>query len=128
MEKNQKRVGVKPSAKVLKKYCAQRFGYCRRRGFLARKFNRRTRVEPCTNAQSKPFSPAFGNTLLAAVFLFFKPFNYLCNNFIFIQISSKNYVRCNSVTINFLILVCHKASRQKQNCSIIKIKCSIRCS
>ena len=25
MEKNQKRVGVKPSAKVLKKYCAQRF-------------------------------------------------------------------------------------------------------
>ena len=44
----------------------QRFGYCRRRGFLAQKFNRITTVEPCTNAQSKPFSPAFGNTLLAA--------------------------------------------------------------
>jgi hypothetical protein len=43
-----------------------RFGYCRRRGILAQKFNRRTNVEPCTNAQSKPFSPAFGNTLLSA--------------------------------------------------------------
>ena len=42
----------------------QRFGYCRRRGFLALKFNRRTNVEPCTNVQSKPFSPTFGNTLL----------------------------------------------------------------
>jgi hypothetical protein len=35
-------------------------------GFLALKFNRSTNVEPCTNAQSKPFSPAFGNTLLCA--------------------------------------------------------------
>ena len=34
-------------------------------GFLAQKLNRRTNVEPCTNAQLKPFSPAFGNTLLA---------------------------------------------------------------
>lgn len=58
---------------------AQRFGYCRRRGFLAQKFNRRTNVEPCINVQSKPFSPAFGNTLLAVrllfyvlIFLFFK--------------------------------------------------------
>ena len=30
---------------------AQRFGYCRRRGFLAQKLNRRTNVEPCTNVQ-----------------------------------------------------------------------------
>jgi len=45
---------------------SQRFGYCRRRGFLAQKLNRRTNVEPCTNVQSKPFSPAFGNTLLQA--------------------------------------------------------------
>ena len=28
------------------------------------KFNRNTTVERCTNVQSKPFSPAFGNTLL----------------------------------------------------------------
>ena len=28
----------------------QRFGYCRRRGFLAQKFNRITTAEPCTNA------------------------------------------------------------------------------
>ena len=48
---------------------ANRFGYCRRRGLLAQKFNRRTNVEPCTNVQSKPFSPAFGNTLLPAVIL-----------------------------------------------------------
>ncbi len=27
------------------------------------KFNRNTTVERCTNVQSKPFSPAFGNTL-----------------------------------------------------------------
>jgi hypothetical protein len=45
--------------------CYQRFGYCRRREFLVLKFNRRTNVEPCINVQSKPFSPAFGNTLLA---------------------------------------------------------------
>ncbi len=51
----------------------QRFGYCRRRGFLAQKFKRRTNVEPCTNAQSKLFSPAFGNTLLVA-----GNFNLLC--------------------------------------------------
>src|SRR5690606_3477462 len=50
---------------VLLLNCVQRFGYCRRRGFLALKFNRRTNVEPCTNVQSKLFSPAFGNTLLA---------------------------------------------------------------
>jgi len=35
-------------------------------GDLAQKFNRRTNVEPFTNAQSKPLNPAFGNTLLAA--------------------------------------------------------------
>lgn len=39
--------------------------YCRRRGILAQKFNRRTNVEPCTTVQSKLFSPDFGNTLLA---------------------------------------------------------------
>ena len=52
------------SFKVLHETDAQRFGYCRRRGFLAQKFKRRTNVEPCTNVQSKSFSPAFGNTLL----------------------------------------------------------------
>jgi len=41
-----------------------RFWYCRMRRFSAQKFNRRTNVEPCTNVKSKPFSPAFGNTLL----------------------------------------------------------------
>ena len=51
-----------------------RFGYCRRRGFLAQKFNRRTNVEPCTNVQSKPFSPAFGNTLLAVRLSFLSQF------------------------------------------------------
>jgi len=35
---------------------------------FAQKFNRRTSVEPCTNTQSKPFSPAFGNTLLNKTF------------------------------------------------------------
>ena len=35
-------------------------------GILVLMLNRRTNVEPCANAQSKPFSPAFGNTLLAA--------------------------------------------------------------
>ncbi len=50
---------------TLLKYYGQRFGYCRRRGLLALKFTRITAVEPCTNVQSKPFSPAFGNTLLA---------------------------------------------------------------
>ena len=34
-------------------------------GIFSTKFNRRTNVEPCTNAQSKPFSPAFGKPLLA---------------------------------------------------------------
>ena len=58
------------SFKVLHETDAQRFGYCRRRGFLAPKFNRRTKVEPCTNAQSKPFSPAFGNTLLCVRYYF----------------------------------------------------------
>jgi len=48
---------------------SQRFGYCRRRGFLAQKFNRRTNVEPCTKVQPKNFSPAFGNTLLSEVFI-----------------------------------------------------------
>ena len=62
-------------------YGIQRFGYCRRRGFLAHKFNRRTKLEPCTNVQSKPFSPAFGNTLLCGVFLviwFFVHFKLGC--------------------------------------------------
>jgi len=35
----------------------------------AQKFNRITTVEPCTNVQSKLFSPAFGNTVLAVVVL-----------------------------------------------------------
>jgi len=35
-------------------------------GILAQKFKRRMNVEPCTNVQSKPFSPTFGNTLLSA--------------------------------------------------------------
>lgn len=43
----------------------KRFGYCRRRGFLTQKFNQRTKVESCSDAQSKPFSPAFGNTVLS---------------------------------------------------------------
>ena len=50
---------------------AQRFGYCRRREFLAQKFNRRTNIEPCANVKWKPFSPAFGNTLLCGVFYLF---------------------------------------------------------
>ncbi len=49
--------------RIVVAYFCQRFGYCRSGGFLAQKFNRITAVEPCTNAQSKPFSPAFGNTL-----------------------------------------------------------------
>src|SRR5690606_18844533 len=40
-------------------------GFARER-ILAQMLNRRTKVEPCTNVQSKPFSPAFGNTLLPA--------------------------------------------------------------
>src|SRR5690554_1221792 len=32
-------------------------------GFLAQKFNRITAVEPCTSAQLKNFSPAFGKPL-----------------------------------------------------------------
>jgi len=43
------------------------------RGFLAQKLNRITAVEPCTNVQSKPFSPAFGNTLLCVCF-------FVCNS------------------------------------------------
>lgn len=35
-------------------------------GFLAHKLKRRAKAELCTNVQSKPFSPAFGNTLLGA--------------------------------------------------------------
>jgi hypothetical protein len=42
----------------------ERFGACRRRGFLAQKFNRNTAVQPYTNAQPKHFSPAFGKPLL----------------------------------------------------------------
>ena len=30
-------------------YTHNGFGYCRRRGFLAQMFNRRTKTEPCTN-------------------------------------------------------------------------------
>jgi len=48
--------------------CRQRFAAWRSGGFFAQKFNRRTNVEPCTNVQSKTFSPAFGNTLLCSVF------------------------------------------------------------
>ena len=43
-------------------------------GFLAQKFNRRTNIEPCTNVQSKPFCPAFGNTLLAVRCFFWRRF------------------------------------------------------
>src|SRR5690606_23975002 len=38
--------------------------------FLVQKFNRITNVEPCTNAQPKNFSPAFGKPLLADVYFF----------------------------------------------------------
>ena len=66
-------------------YCRQRFGACRRRGFLAQKFYKITNLEPCTNAQSKNFSPAFGKPLLCDCafistifpFLFFVQFLYL---------------------------------------------------
>ena len=50
-------------------------------GVLALKFNRRTEVEPCINAQSKNFSPAFGKPLLADVYFFnsyFLSVNYKC--------------------------------------------------
>ena len=44
MKKNQKRVGVKPSAKVLKKYCAQRFGAWRSGGIKCTNVQPRTKV------------------------------------------------------------------------------------
>ena len=54
-------------------------------GVLALKFNRRTEVEPCINAQSKNFSPAFGKPLLVAglptIFLL-----CLSPNFLFCQL------------------------------------------
>src|SRR5690606_7266442 len=73
-----------------------RFGYCRRRGFLALKFNRRTNVEPCTNVQSKLFSPAFGNTLLAVRASFVSFFLVL---FVFHIIHIKSV--CLTVVFNF---------------------------
>jgi hypothetical protein len=46
----------------------------------AQKFNRITTVEPCTNGQSKLFSPAFGNTVLAVVVLV-SPFILIVSKF-----------------------------------------------
>lgn len=46
----------------------------------AQKFNRITTVEPCTNVQSKLFSPAFGNTVLAVVVLV-SPFILIVSKF-----------------------------------------------
>ena len=48
--------------------------------FLALNFKRRTNVGLCTNAQLKPFSPAFGKPVLPAVVVirFSLCFQYFC--------------------------------------------------
>jgi hypothetical protein len=55
--------GIEVSVRVVVLPLPLTFWVLPKAGIFSTKFNRRTNVEPCTNAQSKPFSPAFGNTL-----------------------------------------------------------------
>src|SRR5689334_13284005 len=52
-------------------YCLQREEAWRCGGFLARKFNRIPKVEPCTCASQKRFSRPIAKPMLAVGFIFF---------------------------------------------------------